>query len=253
MNEDRTGLERLEKKVFRLQLFCASLVSACALALLTGFASHKQKFGEIDVERINIVEADGKLRMVISNQKRQHMGVANGKPIERDYLRPPGIIFFNHLGDEMGGLVFGDNSTKSDGSSGQQGWMSWDKLRNDQIFAAYYDEDRSGAYETGMKLWNRPNMTIDEQKTRYGATREITDPEQRKAAVQAMFAKGELTSERLFIGKRKDNSAELVMSDIAGKPRIRMQVLANGAPKLEFLDDTGKVMAGLPEKEAVQK
>jgi hypothetical protein len=32
--------------------------------------TQKQKFAEIDVERINIVEKDGKLRMVISNQDR---------------------------------------------------------------------------------------------------------------------------------------------------------------------------------------
>lgn len=243
MDEKLIGLE---KKVFRLQLLCGAMVLSCAIFLLTVFAAQKQKFAEIDVERINIVERDGKLRMVISNQARQHPGILNGKVLKRDEPRPPGIIFFNHIGDEMGGLVFGDNSANKDGSAGQTGWMSWDKLRNDQIFATYYSEDKSGEYETGMKMWNRPNVTVDQQIANYEATRSLPDAE-RKAAVQAMFAKGELTSERLFLGKRKDNSTMLVMSDIAGKARIRMQVAGDGTPKLEFLDATGKVISSLPQ------
>lgn len=243
MDEKLIGLE---KKILRLQMFCAAMVLLCGFFLLTGSASQKQKFAEIDVERINIVERDGTLRMVISNQARQHPGIINGKTLKRDEPRPPGMIFFNHLGDEMGGLVFGDNSAKQDGSAGQSGWMSWDKLRNDQIFAAYYSEDKSGEYETGMKMWNRPNVTLDEQIVQYEAARSLPDTE-RKSAVQAMFARGGLTSERLFFGKRKDDSTMLVMSDIAGKARIRMQVAADGTPKLEFLDSAGKVISRLPQ------
>jgi len=38
----------------------------------------------------------------------------------------------------------------------------------------------------------------------------------------------------------------LVMSDIKGKPRLLMQVTADGAAKLEFLDEAGKLVYGLP-------
>ncbi len=53
--------------------------------VLTAFTpqSGKQKFGEIDVERIKIVERDGKLRMVIFNKERQHPGVTDGKSISK--------------------------------------------------------------------------------------------------------------------------------------------------------------------------
>ena len=85
------------------------------------------KFEEIDVERINIVEKDGQLKMVISNKARQHPGIVNGKVIKRDYPRPPGLIFFNQLGDEMGGLVYGENGPK-----GHFGSLTWDKVKGDQ-------------------------------------------------------------------------------------------------------------------------
>src|SRR6266536_3117551 len=67
-------------------------------------ADQKTKFEEIDVERINIVEKDGKLKMVISNGERQHPGVVDGKTLSR--TRSPGILFFNEKGDECGGLSF---------------------------------------------------------------------------------------------------------------------------------------------------
>jgi len=36
------------------------------------------------------------------------------------------------------------------------------------------------------------------------------------------------------------------MYDIKGKQRIRMQVLKDGTPRLEFLDAAGKVVYSLP-------
>src|ERR671917_152578 len=100
---------KLEKEVRFLKTYAMVATLLCAVFLLSAFVvqSKKQKFEEIDVERINIVEKDGKLRMVISNQERQHPGIVNGKIIKREHPRPPGMIFFNHLGDEMGGFIFG--------------------------------------------------------------------------------------------------------------------------------------------------
>ncbi|MGB7068566.1 MAG: hypothetical protein WBD22_03670 [Pyrinomonadaceae bacterium] len=119
----------LEKEVRFLKIYAVVATLFCAVFLLTAFATQikNKKFAEIDVERINIVEKDGKLRMVISNQERQHPGIVNGKIIKRDGPRPPGMIFFNQLGDEMGGYVFGDN-----GGNGHFGMITWDKVRNDQ-------------------------------------------------------------------------------------------------------------------------
>jgi len=78
--------------------------------VLSAFAqARRQKFDEIDVERINIVEKDGKLRIVISNRERQHPGIIDGKLIPRPNGRAPGMIFFNHKGDESGGLIFDEN------------------------------------------------------------------------------------------------------------------------------------------------
>src|ERR1041384_2702662 len=69
-------------------------------------ATQKTRFTEIDVERINIVEPDGKLRMVISNRPRSIGPIYKGKPFGYPGGTRPGIIFFNDEGTENGGLGF---------------------------------------------------------------------------------------------------------------------------------------------------
>ena len=241
---------KLEKEVRFLKAYAVTATLVGAVLVLTAFTlqSGKQKFGEIDVERINIVEKSGKLDMVISNQERQHPGIANGKIIERKGPRPPGMIFFNHLGDEMGGLVFGDN-----GGNGHFGSLTFDKVRNDQTMGFRYLEGDNGAYESGLQMWQQPNIPSDIMLAKREAANKITDETKRKAAIQALIDNNELTTNRLFLGKRRDNSTMLVMSDIKGKPRIRMQVAPDGASKLEFLDEGGKVIYSLPEENKAGK
>ncbi|MDQ4120744.1 MAG: hypothetical protein M3209_04785 [Acidobacteriota bacterium] len=234
---------KLEKEVRFLKIYAVIATLACAVFLLTAFAAQNknQKFQEIDVERINIVEKDGKLRMVISNEARQHPGIVNGKIIERKGPRPPGMIFFNQLGDEMGGLIFGEN-----GGNGHFGSLTWDKVRNDQTMGFRYLESDNGTYQSGLEMWQQPNLPADVVNAKYEAANKIPDEAKRKAAIQALIDSNELATNRLFLGKRRDNSTMLIMNDIKGKPRIRMQVAPDGAPKLEFLDETGKVFYSLP-------
>lgn len=241
---------KLEKEVRFLKSYAVIATLVCAVFFLSAFAmqSKNQKFEEIDVERINIVERDGKLRMVISNQERQHPGIVNGKIIKRNGPRPPGMIFFNHLGDEMGGLIFGEN-----GGNGHFGSLTFDKVRNDQTIAFRHLESDDGTYTTGLEMWNQPNLPSDVVNAKYAAANEIADETARKAAIQAMIDNNELTTRRLFLGKGRDNATLLVMSDTKGKPRVRMMVAADGTPKLDFLDETGKVIYHLPEENRAGK
>ncbi|MEJ7860561.1 MAG: hypothetical protein WKF90_02875 [Pyrinomonadaceae bacterium] len=233
---------RLEKKVFYLQAYCVCLTLIIGSLLVMGFTfQQKQKFDEIDVGRINIVEKDGKLRMVISNQERQHPGIVNGKVIERTAPRPPGMIFFNHLGDEMGGLIFGEN-----GGNGHFGSLTWDKVKGDQTIGFRHLESDNGTYQMGLEMWQQPAVPGDILKTKIDEVRKITNQKARKAVIDAMIDKNELPTNRLFLGKQRDNSTTFIMNDIKGKPRIRMEVAPDGKPKLDFLDETGKVTYSLP-------
>src|SRR6187397_576941 len=92
-----------------LRMYALLMTVAVATLTLTAFwrqPTQKAKFVEIDVERINIVEPDGKLRMVISNRPRSIAPVYKGKEFGYAGGSRPGIIFFNDEGSENGGLTF---------------------------------------------------------------------------------------------------------------------------------------------------
>ena len=237
-------MDSLRRDIRFLKLYAVTMTAGCAVLLLTGFTLQdaRQAFTEIDVERINIVEADGTLRMVISNQQRQHPGIVNGKVIERSGPRPPGMIFFNHLGDEMGGLVFGAN-----GETGHFGSFTWDKVRNDQTIGFRHLEGDNGAYSTALEMWQQPNIPADIMMAKYDSAMALSDATARDAAIQALREQGELTTRRLFFGKGRNDALILDMRDVRGRTRIRMSVAPDGTPLLEFLDADGQVVHRVPE------
>ena len=89
------------------------IVGGLAAFKQAGQQTAKQKFTEIDVERINIVEPDGKLRLVISNRPRSIGPIYKGKPFGYAGGTRPGMIFFNDEGTENGGLTFTGSREKS--------------------------------------------------------------------------------------------------------------------------------------------
>ncbi len=236
--------EKLAKEVRLLKAYAvvATIVCAALFTFLFAGVNKTQAFEEIDVERINIVEKTGQLRMVISNQERQHPGIVNGKIIERESGRPPGMIFFNHLGDEMGGLVMGEN-----GGDGHFGSLTFDKVRGDQTIGFRHLESDDGTYTTGLVIWQQPDIPSDVSNAKYEEAITLEDETAREAAIQAMKDNNELTTERLFLGKNRDNTSYLVLSDINGNPRIVLSVAADGTSKLEFWDETGEAVYSLPE------
>src|ERR1044072_3523894 len=94
-------------------------------------ATQKTRFTEIDVERINIVEPDGRLRLVISNRPRSIGPIYKGKPFGYAGGTRPGIIFFNDEGTENGGLTF-TGMRRPDGTYVSSTGMSFDQFNQDE-------------------------------------------------------------------------------------------------------------------------
>jgi hypothetical protein len=235
--------EKIEKELRFLKIYAGIATLLCAIVFLTAFASDKkQKFTEIDVERINVVEKDGKLKMVISNKERQHPGTMDGKYWkEREGQRPAGMIFFSERGDEIGGLIFdGDNG------KGQGGSLTFDKFRGDQTIQFIHNEDKDGNYFAGLKM-NDENMTLTDRLAKIKEIEKLPTRDEQMAAKQKMRENGEFLVNRMFIGRGRNKSSLIELSDAKGKTRIELSVEPNGNPKLNFLDENGKVIYSLPD------
>lgn len=51
---------------------------------------------------------------------------------------------------------------------------------------------------------------------------------------------------RVFVGKNAERAATVSLADADGKPRLTLTVDAGGNPRIEFLDQQGKIVARLP-------
>jgi hypothetical protein len=237
---------KIEKEVRILKIYAITTTIVFSFLILTSFISQNknQKFEEIDVERINIIEKNGELKMVISNKTRQHPGIVNGKMIKREYQRPAGIIFFNQIGDEMGGLVYGEN-----GENGHFGSLTWDKFKGDQTIGFRHLEGSNGKYSSGLSIWQQPDITGDIIAEKIDSINSnIKDASLRKVAFQKMKDDNLLATSRMFLGKSRNDASLLIMNDKNGKERIIMKVDVEGKPKLEFLNETGEIIYSIPEK-----
>jgi len=111
--------------------------TAIALGIITFFAiaaasREGGSFEEITVQRINIVEPDGTLRMVISDHARLPGIIANGK--EEAFARPQaGVLFYNDEGSENGGLIFGGKRNEKGKVVDSGGSLTFDKYGANQI------------------------------------------------------------------------------------------------------------------------
>lgn len=235
--------KKLEKEIRLLKVYAAAVTMFCAVLLLTAFAvqNKKQRFDEIDVERINIVEKDGKLKMVISNGARQSPVIVDGKTLPQEGGRPPGMIFFNDRGDEIGGLVFSGDTGK-----GQYSSLTFDKFRGDQTVALQHLEGSNGDYFAGLSF-NDENLTTIDRMSKLDAIKKLPYAEQ-KIARSEMVNKGEFLVSRLSLGKGRDRSSFVSLRDARGKERLRLSVTADGTPKIDFLDANGQVTYSLPDR-----
>lgn len=233
---------KLEKEVRFLKAYAIIATLLCAVFVLTAFTlqSRKQKFEEIDVERINIVEKDGQLKLVISNGERQHPGVIDGKMLARK--RPPGMLFFNEKGDECGGLSFSGDQKDGQGSAGAL--LAFDRFRQDQTVGIQYGEG-NGQYYAGLRVWERPATSLGLVIDKLAALEKMSEGPAKTAALQELRATAG-GAERVMVGRDREQAAVVRLADAQGKPRIKLSVDAAGAPRLEFLDQTGKVVYSLP-------
>ncbi len=213
-------------------------------------ASQKQKFTEIDVERINVVEKDGKLRMVISNRDRSIGPIYKGKPFGYAGGTRPGIIFFNDEGTENGGLTF-TGKREPDGTFRAQSGFSFDQFNQDQVLYFQYN-DNNGRRNMGLTIADRADVDIyDLVAERDSINKAIPEGSARNAALQkwAQPRNGvPLFAPRVYVGRDNSKAAVVNLSDRNGKSRVRLMVDSLGTPSLEFLDAAGNVTSRLPEK-----
>lgn len=191
--------------------YSAALSTAFAVVLLVGAKSHRsQTFDEIQVHRINVVEPDGTLRMVISDHHLMPGVIVKGKVSPKVDRPQAGMLFYNDEGSENGGLIFGGHRNEKGEVVDSGGSLSFDKYGASQIVQLAGVDDKDDKFA---------GLSVDDQ--------------------------GSERSRRIWVGRGEDESSVVALMDAKGNKRIVMKVDADGTASLNFLDAKGNIVRHL--------
>jgi hypothetical protein len=196
-------------------------------------------FDEIDVQRINVREPDGTLRMTISSMAKAPGLFFKNKEHPYPSRRAAGILFYNDEGTENGGLLFGGSKRGHYASTG--GHLSFDQYEQDQVISLDQTEDH-GRRRASLTFFDRPTESIPLDLI------EKADTPEGNQEFDKLAATGGLGHPRLFIGKNEERESAVVLRDEQGRARLKLTVTAAGAASIEFLDASGKVAKRIVEK-----
>ena len=229
----------LRRQIRFLQAWAALTSLAAIVFAASAFRQAKSaNLGEITVERINVVDHDGTLRLVIANKDRMHPGVIGGKTLQRP--RPyAGFIFFNDQWDEAGGMTLAGR--EANGRRTADAGLMFDQLGQDQTIGFDYSEE-NGQRAAAFKVWDRPDSPLADLVDKVNAANAIADPAARQAALAKVRAGAPKAAQRVFVGKSRDRVASVQLADAQGRNRLALKVDADGAASIEFLDADGKVV-----------
>ena len=192
--------------------YSSALSTAIAIVLLMGATNHSPRtFDELKVQRIDVVEPDGTLRMVISNHVRLPGVIVKGKESPPSDRPQAGMLFYNNEGSENGGLIFGGHRNEKGEVIESGGSLSFDKYGASQI----------------VQLAG------------------VDDKDDRFAGLDVSEYNGSNRDRRVWGGRSDDGTASVSLMGADGKKRIVMQVTADGKPSLTFLGDKGEVIQRL--------
>jgi len=179
-------------------------------------SSADKRFDVITAERVNIVDADGKPRLVISTPARFPEAVIHGKSHKRSIGDNAGMLFYDVDGTETGGLV------TATAAWGRYAALIFDYTNppTDGVGIFRIESVDGKTYSAGLSVVDRRPHALAENENSQGVER----------------AKLET----------KDGEAELVISDTEGKPRILLGVDHANTPRLEIRDAEGNIQHRFP-------
>src|ERR1043166_9894846 len=243
--------DHLERDVRFLKRYAVATTIMLGLVTVAAFTRQgtKTKFDEIDVERINIVERNGTLRLVLSNRDRSPPPIYKGKPFGYPGGLRPGMIFFNDEGSENGGLTFTGHRLPN-GTVTSSGHLSFDQFDQDQVLVLNYTDREDSTRSVGVQILDRANVPIYDWVLRRDSIDKMPAGPAKSAARQKLMDPTPgvpLAAERVWMGRDRSKNAVVNHSDKLGKPRLRLIVDSLGSARVEFLNSDGRVTYSLPD------
>lgn len=239
-------MKKLNRELFALRTFAIAVVGVTLLSAMNDFKTRENRqFGTIDVERINIVEKDGTIKMVITNEAHfPSKGDVINSTNYHERKKRAGMLFFNEEGKECGGFIYDGAKNKEGHSAGLS--LTYDQYDGDQVMQLLTTDTKKGEKRvvSSMLTFNdRAEHETQEGNQKIGDELEaIKDPNERMRKYQEYKAKGLIGSTpRILLGKTRSENNGLFLFDDNGVPRAQFSIDKDNQVKLVTYDENGAV------------
>jgi hypothetical protein len=180
-----------------------------AAATQESAAARSATYDTLNVHRINVVDPDGKLRLVIANGAQMPGAIRHGKTYPRSIDNAAGLIFLDTRGEETGGVATA-------------------RLRDNDVTGFIFDCTYQGT--DCIRIWKQESL----DGTRLRESIDIFDRRPYTGRVESTQG-----IQRITLSDENQN-AQLLISDPQGHPRIRIGVDKAGEPGIVMLGPDGK-------------
>ncbi|WP_408046807.1 hypothetical protein [Tenacibaculum crassostreae] len=246
-------MKKIKTEIAILRTFTICAITVMTVLVSSAFKSTgNQKFGTIDVERINVVESDGTVKMVITNEN--HFPSEGDSINNRKYhkrKKRAGMIFFNEEGMESGGFIYDGAKTKNGHEAGIS--LTFDQYNGDQVIQLLTtDIEKNGKRQkAGYLVFNDrgDNETKENMMQIVNELKSIADRKERRIKYKEYQEKGMFGSvKRVALGQIPGGQNGLFLFDKKGNIRAKFCVDKDNYVRLESYDKKGNIIGSWPTK-----
>lgn len=180
----------------------------------------KEILKELNVEKLNICEADGTIKLALFNSKNIPGMIMDGVDLLPGHRQEDGIsglMFYNNEGDECGGLIYNsqvdENGKVSAGMS-----LTFDQYKQDQVLQLILAQEGE-LRQYGVNIFDRPEQHIKESLNTLRMFQKEEDPEKKKEHLNNLQRNNH---KRMFFGKDFDGEPKVVIYNKQGQEKIKL-------------------------------
>jgi hypothetical protein len=197
---------------------------------------------ELTVKRINVVEDDGTLRVILGNSTVGETMPVRGRLVPHTTRTAmAGLLFVNDEGTECGGLTFGGR--RREAGKEQLASLTFDDFEQNEGFRFGMVQEGS-IIERYLEFSDIPDWSIADMIEEMEG---LDDDAAREVQERYFGGVDGLGRSRLRLAREDDGSVRLLLRDARGRDRLRFVVPADGEPLAEILDADGVPKSLLPE------
>ena len=237
---------RLRREIRFLRCYALGVTVLGGALFLVGavHSARPTEFDRIVAHRIDIVDREGKLAMVLTDHDDFPDPIQNGKTGHRTSGSDEnGIVFYNQDGNEQGALIWDGRRGPHGASSNTT--LSYDTADSDQLLQLDNGTDQ-GKHFAGLYAWDRSVEALGlVQRMRQELGHARTRAE--RAAIRHKYWQlGAFGFSRFFAGYDVDDTSQVALADGRGRTRVKLYVTKDGHAQLQFLDEQGRIIEAYP-------